>query len=422
MQQSQRLISLDAFRGLTVVLMILVNNPGDWGHVYATLLHADWHGCTPTDLVFPFFLFIVGVSVVFSIDKNTKNKAEMVEKIVLRGLKLFCLGLFLNFYSKIDFHIDFVPLVLQRIIISLIFIALMFGNWERKITWSIVIGFILLCLMLMIFQIGDFGTMRIPGVLQRIGIVYAIISLLYIFTSLRTQIICFALILIGYWLLMAFVPVPNGNAANFDKAINLASWLDSIILKNHVWVQTKTWDPEGILSTIPAIATGLAGIFAGFWIRLNNKNPKQLIIGLLSAGFVAIIWGLVWNEVFPINKALWTSSYVFYAGGLAAICLAVFYLLIDVWGFKAMFMPLVFFGVNAMTVFFGSGLIPRVLSGVLFLDDAKETNLKAWIYEHGIIPCFEDPINASLTGALVFLLIWFFILWAMYKNKIFVKV
>jgi predicted acyltransferase len=298
----------------------------------------------------------------------------------------------------------------------------MFGNWNRKITWTAVIGFLLLCLVLMAFKIGDFGTMRIPGVLQRIGIVYAIISLLYIFTSIRTQIVCFSLILIGYWLLMGFVPVPNGNVANFEKAINFASWVDSIVLKNHVWVQTKTWDPEGILSTLPAIATGLAGIFAGFLIKENKDNPKQLVIGLISIGFVAVIYGLVWNEVFPINKSLWTSSYVLYVGGLAAICFAIFYLLIDVWGFKTMAMPFVFFGVNAMTVFFGSGLIPRVLSGIHFLDETKETNLKEWIYQHGIIPFFQDPINASLTGAIVFLLIWFFILWIMYKNKIFVKV
>ncbi len=418
----QRLQSLDVFRGMTVALMIIVNNPGDWDSIYAPFKHAEWHGCTPTDLVFPFFLFIVGVSIVFALSpvKNELEKHnDAIQKVVFRALKLFSLGLFLNFYSKIDFGFEsnFWP----RLIICGIFAVLMLGDWPQKIQrWS-VIAFLVLSTILLFFEVGKFGTARIFGVLQRIGIVYLVASYLYLKTSIRFQLIVFASILIGYWAIMALVPVPRIGEANFEKATNFASWLDGIILKNHNWASAKTWDPEGILSTLPAICTGLAGVFAGTWLKTNHKN---MLAGLFLVGITATIWGLVWGEVFPINKALWTSSYVLYVGGLATILLAFFYWLIDIKKIpQGSFLFFLVYGVNAMTVFFGSGLIPRLLGDIKIQNiDNQPIGLKQWLYENLILPHFDLKINASLAAALTFSLIWFVVLYILWKKKIIVKV
>jgi predicted acyltransferase len=418
----QRLTSLDVFRGMTVALMIIVNNPGDWDAIYTPLEHAQWHGCTPTDLVFPFFLFIVGVSIVFALSpmKATIEKHDdALQKIIFRALKLFSLGLFLNFYSKIDFGFEsnFWP----RLIICSIFAVLMLGDWPQKIQRWTVILFLVSSAFLLFFEVGKFGTARILGVLQRISIVYLVVSYLFLKTSVRTQIIIFASILIGYWAIMALVPVPGFGPANFDKATNFASWLDSVILKEHNWASAKTWDPEGILSTLPAICTGLAGVFAGSWLK---ENRSSMLSGLLIVGATATIWGLVWGEVFPINKALWTSSYVLFVGGLATMLLGVFYWLIDVKKIpQGIYLFFLVYGVNAMTVFFGSGLIPRLLGDIKIQGtDNKPIGSKQWLYENLILPHFELKINASLAAALTFALIWFVVLYILWRKKIIVKV
>jgi predicted acyltransferase len=384
MALAPRLRSLDAFRGFTVAAMILVNNPGDWGHSYAPLQHAHWHGWTPTDLIFPFFLFIVGVSITFAFGNvgaahGGRPLADQTPKIIRRGLTLFALGLFLNLFPRFDF-----------------------------------------------------ANVRIMGVLQRIGIVYTVCSLVYLRTTTRQQASLALLILLGYYLLMTVVPVPGIGYANLEPETNLAAWLDSTILTPaHCYKAAKVWDPEGLLSTLPAIATGLLGTLAGRWLRSSRygstvrESHKALFLflaGLLLAGL-----GTWYDAAFPINKALWTSSYVLLTGGLAMCSLAICYYLIDVrragLGTFRISDIFVAFGVNAITVFFMSGLIPRAMNLIMVEHAAGETvNLREYLYRTFIAPPFSDPKMASLAGALTFVAIWAAILWVMYKRRVIIKV
>lgn len=367
-----RLLSLDVFRGITVAAMILVNNPGDWGNIYAPLKHADWNGCTPTDLIFPFFLFIVGVSIVFALSSK-KEQPENHQQLILSALKrsaiLFGLGLFLS-----------------------------------------------------LFPYFDFTTVRILGVLQRIAIVYFFCAVIFIKLDPKAYWKWFFGILVAYWAIMTLIPVPDIGYANLGKETNLGAWIDRLILtENHTWKQSKTWDPEGILSTLPAIGTGLFGLMIGGILKRKDQAEADKIAWIFSIGTLAVIIGLIWDLAFPINKSLWTSSYVMYAGGLAAIGLALCYWLIDVKGYTKFTSPFVVYGVNAITVFFASGLIPRILSLIKVNLNGEQVGAKVWLYETFYTP-YLSPCNASLAGAITFILIWWFILWLMYRKNIIIKV
>ena len=368
---NKRLLSLDVFRGLTVALMILVNNPGDWGHIYAPLDHAEWNGCTPTDLVFPFFLFIVGVSISFAFQGKLADSKTVI-KIFTRSLKLFSLGLFLSLFPKFDISV-----------------------------------------------------VRIPGVLQRIAMVFLVCSLLFLFTKNRTQQIIFAFILIGYWILMTFIPIPDFGPANFEPEFNLGAYFDRLILGTaHLYKVAKTWDPEGLLSTIPSIATGLSGVLTGTWLQRKDKEVTEKIIYMYLLGCLCMALGWAWDATgFPINKSLWTSSYVLWTSGLALCFLASFYWLIDVKGYQRWTKPFVVYGVNAITVFFLSGLIPRILRMIKIANaKGEEVNSQTWMYKNWIASVFSNPYHASLVGAFTVIIIWLGILWVMYEKKIIVKV
>lgn len=368
---NKRLLSLDVFRGMTVAMMILVNNPGDWGHIYAPLDHAEWNGCTPTDLVFPFFLFIVGVSISFAFQGKLADR-ETIIKIFTRSLKLFGLGLFLSLFPKFDISV-----------------------------------------------------VRIPGVLQRISMVFLVCSLIFLTTKHRTQQIIFALILIGYWILMTFVPVPDFGPANLEPEFNLGAYFDRIILGTaHLYKVAKTWDPEGLLSTLPAIATGLSGVLTGTWLQRKDKEVTEKLTYMYLFGCVLMALGWAWDATgFPINKALWTSSYVLLTSGLAVCFLANFYWLIDVKGYQKWTKPFVVYGVNAITVFFLSGLIPRILRMIKITDaNGEQVNSQTWMYKNCIVSVFSNPYHASLAGALTVIAIWLGILWVMYEKKVIVKV
>lgn len=368
---NKRLLSLDVFRGVTVASMILVNNPGDWGHIYAPLDHAEWNSCTPTDLIFPFFLFIVGVSISFAFQGKVADSKTVI-KIFTRSLKLFGLGLFLSLFPKFDISV-----------------------------------------------------VRIPGVLQRIAMVFLFCSLIFLVTKNRTQHIIFVLILIGYWVLMALIPVPDYGPANFEPEFNLGAYFDRLIFGTaHLYKVAKTWDPEGLLSTIPAIATGLSGVLTGTWLQRKDKEVTEKLIYLYLFGCVCMALGWAWDEAgFPINKALWTSSYVLWTSGLALCFLASFYWIIDVKGYQRWTKPFVVYGVNAITVFFLSGLIPRILR-MIKITNAKgeEVNSQTWMYKNWIASVFSNPYHASLVGALTVITIWLGILWIMYEKRIIVKV
>lgn len=366
-----RLLSLDVFRGITVMAMILVNNPGDWGHVYAPLLHAHWHGCTPTDLIFPFFLFIVGVSISYALDKaktQPQNHGAVIQKVIKRGLTLVALGLFLSLYPKFEF-----------------------------------------------------ATMRIPGVLQRIGLVFIICSVIFLKTNLKTQVFIGLFLLVAYYVLMSFVPVPGIGPANLEPETNLGAWIDNSLLNGHLYKRTKVWDPEGLFSTIPAVATGLLGILAGSLLK-SGQSPTAIIRKMCGIGLLCALAGLALHGVFPINKSLWTSTYVLFAGGLAMLGLALCYWSIDIKQWRFWTPPFLYFGVNAIIVFFLSGIIPRTLFLIQIQDGAETLNAQQWLYKHFFTAWIPDPYVASLAGAVCFLVIWFFILRQMYRANIIVKV
>lgn len=384
-EPKQRLLSLDFFRGLTVAAMILVNNPGSWGHIYAPLEHAEWHGCTPTDLIFPFFLWIVGVSIAFAMSSSKADPSthqKTILRAVKRGIILYLLGFVLAIFGKI----------------MAVFI-------DGK------------------SLIEAFQTVRLLGVLQRIGIVFIISSIIFIKFSNKTIFKTLVVILSVYWALMTFVPVPGVGYANLEKETNLAAWIDrGVLTEAHIWASSKTWDPEGVLSTLPAVATCLFGILVGVWMRRKEIDNPTKVAWLFTAGIGAIILGLLWDLQFPINKALWTSSYVLYSGGLASVALALCYWLIDVQGYKKITTPFVVYGVNAITVFFLAGLMPRVLNLIKITNaNGTKTPLLVKFYQTCYTPFFS-PINASLVWAITYVLGFYVLLYFMYKKNIIIKV
>lgn len=384
-EPKQRLLSLDFFRGLTVAAMILVNNPGSWGHIYAPLEHAEWNGCTPTDLIFPFFLWIVGVSLAFAMSSSKQDPSthgKTIIKAVKRGLTLYLLGFFLAIFGKI-----------MAVIID--------GK----------------------SLVEAFQTVRLLGVLQRIGIVFIISSIVFLKFSTKTIFKTLIVILAVYWALMTFVPVPGVGYPNMEKETNLAAWIDrGILTESHTWASSKTWDPEGVLSTLPAIGTCLFGILVGIWMRRKDVDNPTKVAWLFTAGIGTVILGLLWDLQFPINKALWTSSYVLYAGGLASIGLALCYWLIDVQGYKKITTPFVVYGVNAITVFFLAGLMPRVLNLIKITNaDGTKTAMLEKFYQTCYLPFFS-PINASLVWAVSYVLGFYILLYIMYKKNIIIKV
>lgn len=369
--EQKRLQSLDFFRGFTIAGMILVNNPGSWSHVYPPLLHASWHGWTPTDLIFPFFLFIVGVSIVLALSGKKERgepKAAIYKKVIRRTLILFGLGLFLA-------------------------------------------G----------FPFFDFSGIRIPGVLQRIAVCYLIATIIFLHSSFKAQITWTALFLLIYWALMEWIPVPDIGAGLYERGANFSNYIDSLLLQGHMWSQTKTWDPEGIISTLPAISTTLFGVLTGHLIR-SKKNEVEKAAQMLIWGNIAIAAGLAWSNWLPINKSLWTSSYSVFMAGMAMVCLAISYYLIDVKGWQKGVKPFVVYGMNAITVFVLSGLVAKSMYLIKWTTtDGSGQTLKGWIYDT-FLASWLSPINASLAFALIFVFVSYLAMLYMYKKNIFLKV
>ncbi len=421
--QKERLISLDVFRGFTIMLMTLVNNPGSWANVYPSLLHAEWHGCTFADLVFPFFIFILGVAIPFAMPIKKFDSATF-SKILTRSLRIFCLGWFLAFFNKIElFGLEGLELLAIRFLITILITITLLGDFTSKTKKFLVLG--LFCLMLFLaFATETYATIRIPGVLQRIGIVYFCIAILYLKTTTKTQIIVAITLLLGYWAMMSLIPIPGIGAPNFDKGTNFAAWIDSISLPNHMYIETKTWDPEGVLSTLPAIASGVIGMLIGS--LLNFELSKiEITKKLVLYGSILILLGFGWSYLFPVNKALWSSSYVLFTAGLATLCLAVLYYIIEIAKAQKWTKVLLFWGVNPMLVFFFSGIIPRVMA-MIKVDNpeiiGEKINIQYYMYKFWIAPNFESPYNASVAGALIYIVIWSFILWLFYRKNLIFKV
>lgn len=420
-----RIISVDVLRGLTVLLMTLVNNPGSWSYVYPILDHAKWNGCTLADLVFPFFIFIVGIAVPLAMPVK-KDNAENITKVITRSLRIFCLGLFLSYFYSIHFMglQPGITLLCIRLFFTFCVGYALIGDFNPKT--KNILALIIFAILIGLAYSGNenFAKIRLLGVLQRIGIVYFFVSLIYLKTNIKTQIILSASILLGYWALMTLVPVPGVGHSNLEPVTNLASWLDSVLLENHMYVETKTWDPEGLLSTLPVIGNGLIGLLMG---QLLMQPMPKIKINKIMAGIslVLILLGLLWSFAFPINKSIWTSSYVLFTAGLALLLLSLIYYIIDVRGYKKWTTFLLTWGVNPMIVFFVSGILPRALTMIKIQDPeniSEQISVRDYAYNFWISPLFENQMLSSLTYSVIYILLWSCALWYFYKNKIIFKV
>ena len=358
---------MDALRGFTVAAMVLVNNPGTWLTIYPPLRHATWHGWTPTDVIFPFFVFIVGVAIPLALGPRLERdgRAAVALKVVRRSLVIFGLGIVLNGFP-----------------------------------WFV------------------WANLRIPGVLQRIAACYLVAAVVYLVTSTRAQAIIASGLLLGYWLAMTMVPVPGYGAGNLSPEGNLAAYLDRAVLGQHIWQFAKVYDPEGILSTVPAVATALLGVLTGTGLR-SWRRSDVIAARLAMAGILGIAVGEVWGFWFPINKSLWTSSYVMLTAGLALVVLAVCYWLIEVRERRRWAIPFAPLGVNALVLFFLSTLVARLLSIVKV--GAEGHSLQVVLFDHVFAP-LASPVNASLAYALVYVVMWWAIMWMLYRWNIRLRV
>lgn len=365
--------------------MILVNDPGSWGHIYPPLEHAEWNGWTPTDLIFPFFLFIVGVSLTLSFASRIARgltRRALVLHVLRRSVFIFALGLFLNGFP------DF-----------------------------------------------DFGSLRIMGVLQRIALCYLVAGLLYLFTfqrespagqpervraNLRVTAAVAIALLVGYWALMTFVPVPGYGAGHLGKEDNLGAYIDRTLMKGHLWSESVTWDPEGFLSTLPAIASLLIGILAGEWLRSDRRGSRKAL-GLAGAGLALLAAGRLLHPYFPINKNLWTSSFVLFTGGAAMLGLAACYWIADVRAWRGWTPPFLVFGTNAILAYALAAIVSEISTDFEFgAAGGRETTLHGWIYD-GFFLRHASPVNASLAFAVFFVLVIFVLLMPFYRWKLFLR-
>lgn len=367
-----RLASLDALRGLTIALMILVNSPGDPGAVYTHLSHAVWNGWTFADTVFPFFLFIVGVSLFFSFakqeEKDIRNSAFTV-RLLRRTIILFALGLFLN-----------------------------------------------------IFPTFYLSAIRIPGVLQRIALCYFFTSLIVLKADLRGRILWLIGLLTSYWLMMRFIPVPGIGAGVLEPGKNFAAWVDSLFLSGHMWsYYDGEWDPEGIVSTIPAIATTLFGVLTGQWLR-SSLPERRKVAGMVCAGLVLLAAGYILDRWLPINKSIWTSTFSIFMAGVALVCLAFFHWLIDIAHFSRWAKPFTILGLNPITIYVLSEVFDaklRVLN--LSLSHGQKVGCQSYLFSH-LCTIITKPETASLVYGLMTLLLMFLIAWIMWRKRIFISI
>ncbi len=361
--------SIDFYRGLTIALMLVVNTPGTWSHVFPPLLHAEWHGCTPTDLVFPSFMFIIGVSMWFSLQKyGTGLNPASVLKILKRGGLLFLIGLLL---AKFPFFLE---------------------GWDK---------------------------IRVMGVMQRLGLGYALAALLALWLPNRVLAATAAALLFGYWIAMM------RGAEGYDPyglQYNLARQIDLRVLgAAHLWKgKGMAFDPEGLFSTIPAIVTVLLGWWSGELMQRHVADKMATVRDLLLWGCVLGVLGIVWDFGFPINKYLWTSSYVLYAGGISMILLAFSVWLLDLkkWTFGVSFFLV--FGANSLVAYVLSGLLVKTMLQIKWMEGEKTVTAYAWIYKN-LFAVIEPYKFGSLLFALFFMLVCWGVCWVMYRNKVFVK-
>jgi predicted acyltransferase len=355
-------------RGIILAAMILVNTAGNYSTTYWPLKHAEWNGWTPTDLIFPSFLFMMGVAMTLSFPSRFARGATvptLVRHIVLRSLGLFAIGLFVNAFPEFEVS-----------------------------TW------------------------RIPGVLQRFAACYLVVGLIYLFTRKREPvranipvIVTIAIVcLVAYWALMTFVPVPGYGTGHLDPEGNLGAYIDRSLLGQHLYAQTKVYDPEGVLSTLPAFATALFGILAGEWLRSATPQMRKTA-GLLGAGIALMILGEALHPFFPINKKLWTSTFVLFTSGFTTLSLGICYWVFDVRRWRRFLTPALVFGTNSILAYTLSEIIEPIF---------ERTHVHDWFYNHALAS-WLPPYNASLAYSLLYVFLIFLLILPLYQKRIFVR-
>ncbi len=369
MNETNRFLALDAFRGMTIAAMILVNTPGSWSYVYVPLKHAAWHGCTPADLVFPFFLFIIGTAMWFSFGKfDHQGSPAALKKVLRRSVIIFSIGLVLSAF----------PFFL------------------------------------------DFSSLRLMGVLQRIALAYGLVSLLCLYLNQTAIIIISGIVLIGYWLLLWCF----GGVDPYTLENNLVRTIDlKIFGEEHLWKGTGIpFDPEGILSTLPAMVTVIIGYLTG--IMIQSKPELRLVVPrMLLLGGIMVLLGLLWNTIFPINKSLWTSSYVLYTAGIAILILTSFIWLIDIREYKKWAFPFVVFGMNSLFIYILSSLwVQTIIYLVRFkgVGGSVVTGYN-WLYK-SVFVTITGNLNGSLLFAVSHIFAFWLLLLLLYKKRIFIKI
>ncbi len=392
---SNRLLSLDALRGYTIALMVVVNDPGSWSHVYAPLLHADWHGITLTDLVFPFFLFIVGVSIALAYAKRLDagaDKKDLYKKIVSRSVKIMLLGWFLWLWPTFNFE-----------------------------------------------------GIRFVGVLPRISIVFLVCAVLFLNFTWKQQAWIGSLILVGYWAMMAFVPVPIDDvvrgalatgqvqysgglldigsirqisdgfiAANYEPGVNITAWFDRLLVPGDFW--QVTWDPEGLMSTFPAIVTGIIGMLVGKLI-LTINDPYEKVAWIFFVGFALYLIGAAWGWFMPYNKNLWSSSYTLWTAGVCTMGLAACILMVDMLGYTKGTKLGTVYGANAITSYVLAGMLT-----VVFYNDIFGGLSLNGLWMDGLTAVGLPPKLVSMMYAILYMFIIYVPAYILYRKKIFIKV
>lgn len=488
-----RLVALDVFRGVTIAGMILVNNPGSWDAIYRPLGHAEWHGLTPTDLVFPFFLFIVGVALPLSLDRRSAagaSRLRLFEHVVRRSLIIFLLGLILaglprwpqliaptlpdgwrglplarlllpawpRFEQVLPHLLPWrvvAPFVLAIVAVSLLFVHEPPLGWPAGTGKRVLKGvsWVLLAAagawFIADFEFFHASSIRVPGVLQRIALCYLVASAVVLLTARGglpaaaqgrgplLRVACIAMLLVGYWAIVRYVPGPVGHTMPNSEQRPEGVLHDAVDVRvfGHAHLYRERPDPEGLLSTLPAIATVLLGVLTGSWLR-SGREPRDLALGLFLAANVLLVLGLWWALDFPLNKKIWTSSYVLVTGGLALHFLAMCVWLVDIRGQRRWAAPFLVFGTNAIAVYFASSAAARWIgSATVTLADGRVVSVKQLIFEHlafapaglpvdqaaafsGTLP----PATASLLMALAYVAIWCVLFVPLYRAKVFIKI